>query len=411
MSECVVCGTSNDLTRTCNYCGKQVCSKHTLPEKHDCPATKVTDDSGKRFESNFEATIGETDDSSESAPNAMDKDKIRTYGSEKTDDTLDSSPAVRTKSDDSSNASTEGDVGTSRWKRGLSTIAGSLKGVGGRARSKLSFSRRSRTGYSNSKSYGWNRRRILGGVVTLASLGSTGWLATHNDGDIDETIEDLQDIPARLSTGGVSEDGSKTFAASENFDSVSWDVDLQSATLVVDLAENHEMDWFRVKAGGYWPEETVARVQTPAGKQQVEVDLLDQLVENDLPSGRWRLEAFEGPTSEEADSLGHVVWKVAGNAEFQGIPVVDTSNGEIEIVVENTGTAPVVIKEMQIDDYEPVAVGGFRLIAPEEEGKVGSIGTPFREGCIPESYELSVSGTPSTSTSMDISSTMGSENC
>lgn len=52
MTECHVCGTQ-DLTRSCQYCGKTVCTDHTLPEKHSCPALKIDDPETKHFESSF----------------------------------------------------------------------------------------------------------------------------------------------------------------------------------------------------------------------------------------------------------------------------------------------------------------------------------------------------------------------
>lgn len=101
MGKCSICGESDGLTRTCNYCGRKVCSSHTLPENHNCPSARPANKAGKHFESSFEATLDESSKSSrENSPKSMDKGKIRTYGTEKAVENLDSSPPVRTKSDD-----------------------------------------------------------------------------------------------------------------------------------------------------------------------------------------------------------------------------------------------------------------------------------------------------------------------
>jgi uncharacterized protein YkwD len=101
MGKCTVCGESDGLTRTCNYCRRKVCSSHTLPEKHNCSATRPANKAGKHFESAFDATLGESSESSkEDTPEPMDKGKIRTYGTEEAVENLDSSPAVQTKSDE-----------------------------------------------------------------------------------------------------------------------------------------------------------------------------------------------------------------------------------------------------------------------------------------------------------------------
>lgn len=101
MGQCSICGESDGLTRTCNYCGRKVCTSHTLPEKHNCPSTRPANKAGKHFESSFEATLGEDSKSSKgNSPKSMDKGKIRTYGTEKAVENLDSSPPVHTKSDE-----------------------------------------------------------------------------------------------------------------------------------------------------------------------------------------------------------------------------------------------------------------------------------------------------------------------
>lgn len=58
-SECVICGETPDVPRTCNHCSKSVCGDHLLPENHDCPALKTP--SGEEwFAEEFE-TFGETE--------------------------------------------------------------------------------------------------------------------------------------------------------------------------------------------------------------------------------------------------------------------------------------------------------------------------------------------------------------
>lgn len=36
MGECNKCGTEREMTNSCNYCGRNHCSKHRLPENHNC---------------------------------------------------------------------------------------------------------------------------------------------------------------------------------------------------------------------------------------------------------------------------------------------------------------------------------------------------------------------------------------
>lgn len=99
MGRCSVCGESDDLTRTCNYCGKEVCSSHILPEKHDCPEIRATNSTGKRFESAFDDSVADSTADS-SPPEPIENGKVRTYGTEEAVENLDSSPPVRTKSDE-----------------------------------------------------------------------------------------------------------------------------------------------------------------------------------------------------------------------------------------------------------------------------------------------------------------------
>lgn len=257
----------------------------------------------------------------------------------------------------------------------------------------------------------WTRRKLLTGVAGLAGLGSSGWLYRHNSSDLDETVEDVQDIPARLSTGGISSEGTKTFAASENFERVSWDVSLGSVKLVVNLQEDYSMDWFRVRAGEVLPETEVVKRRVPDMGTRVGIDMLDVFASTELPTGRWRLEAFEGPQTDDAKKLGYVVWEVAPNLEFEGVPTITRPGRGVEIDVKNTGNAPALVKKMTVSGYEPVPAGGFTLIAPGTTRRVNSIGTPFRDNCLPKSYTLSISGTPDSGASIDISSERRSEDC
>lgn len=409
MAECAICGDTDGLTRKCNYCGKTVCSSHTLPEKHNCPSTRAESNAGKHFESAFEATLDDSPDSTSDSPEPMEKGEVRTYGTGEAVDELDSSPPVETKSNDED---VDEELENIKRRKRLENLFGGLiapvRGAGGWVRSKLPGTNRSKRRYSP-RSRG-HRRKLLA-AVGLAGLGSSGWLYWHNDGDLGETVEDVRDVPARLSTGGVSSEGAKTFAASENFERVSWNATAGSVTLVVELQADHSMDWFRVRAGGLTPATEVATAETPSEKRRVEIDLLDAFANSNLPSGRWRLEAFEGPEANDARKLGHVVWETSPNLEFEGVPVINREDLSVEIGVKNTGNAPALVKEMTVSDYESVPVGGFALLPPGETGQVNSVGTPFRDHCTPESYTLSVSGTPDSGASIDISSSKMTQNC
>lgn len=97
MGHCSICGEFDDLAYSCNYCGREHCSKHRLPENHNCPEVRVFNSTGKRFESAFDDSVADSSPDS-SSPEPMDEGKIRTYGTEKTVENLDSSPPVQTKS-------------------------------------------------------------------------------------------------------------------------------------------------------------------------------------------------------------------------------------------------------------------------------------------------------------------------
>ena len=75
MVECSICGDIDHLSRECNYCGGTFCSKHTLPEKHNCPATRATSNAGKHFESTFEGTLG-TDSSKKSRSSSKRENRV-----------------------------------------------------------------------------------------------------------------------------------------------------------------------------------------------------------------------------------------------------------------------------------------------------------------------------------------------
>jgi len=115
--------------------------------------------------------------------------------------------------------------------------------------------------------------------------------------------------------------------------------------------------------------------------------------------------------TEDADVLGYVVWEVGSELELKGVPTIDTRDFTVEINVKNTGNAPVLVKEMFIDDLDSVPIGGFNFLTPDETGTVKSLGTPFREGCMPDSYTLKVSGTLSSGDYIDIANEMGDKDC
>lgn len=57
MGECSVCGKSNVLTRTCNYCGRTFCTAHTLPEKHECLGLENVGAFTKHLQSEIDAKL------------------------------------------------------------------------------------------------------------------------------------------------------------------------------------------------------------------------------------------------------------------------------------------------------------------------------------------------------------------
>lgn len=412
MGKCAACGTSDDLTRTCNYCGKEVCSSHILPEKHNCASVRPANNAGKHFESAFEATLGEANDPENDSPEPMDKGKVRTYGTAEAVENLDSSPPVETRPDDELDKELDQIRRRTRVKATLGRVTSPVRRFSRWTKSKFS---RSRT-----RTYGPKNRSRRKALLALgsASLLSTGWLSVHNGFDFEETVEDLAATPERLTTGGTNGEGAKAFAASENFERVSWGTSDQSAQLVVEIPKNHTMDWFHVEAsaslGSFRPlddKQMVVRQKAPTGGGEVRISLFDDFVENSLPSGKWRLVAHKGPVTEDADVLGYVVWEVGSELKLKGVPTIDTRDFTVEIGVENTGNAPVLVKEMFIDDLDPVPVGGFNFLTPGETGTVKSLGTPFREGCMPDSYTLEVTGTPSSGDYIDIASDMGDEDC
>lgn len=62
MGTCSVCGDDNVLTRSCNHCGREVCTNHTLPEKHDCPAVTHYGEGTKHLQSDIDAKLSNDDE-------------------------------------------------------------------------------------------------------------------------------------------------------------------------------------------------------------------------------------------------------------------------------------------------------------------------------------------------------------
>ncbi|PSQ53293.1 hypothetical protein BRD20_03705 [Halobacteriales archaeon SW_8_65_20] len=61
MPDCSVC-SADTLVRDCNLCGKSVCSEHTLPEKHQCPAVRNANRVGPDINrQNVDAVSGEVE--------------------------------------------------------------------------------------------------------------------------------------------------------------------------------------------------------------------------------------------------------------------------------------------------------------------------------------------------------------
>lgn len=78
---CSECGETGVLTRTCNHCQKEVCTSHTLPEKHNCPAVAHYGKGTKHLQSDLEARHDpdtETTHKQESELNTVENP--RTYG-------------------------------------------------------------------------------------------------------------------------------------------------------------------------------------------------------------------------------------------------------------------------------------------------------------------------------------------
>jgi len=57
MPNCDVCGKQVDLPYNCNECGGVHCSKHRLPENHDCPGLKNWGDPDGVFDSGFDDSV------------------------------------------------------------------------------------------------------------------------------------------------------------------------------------------------------------------------------------------------------------------------------------------------------------------------------------------------------------------
>lgn len=88
MGTCSVCN-EDGLTRNCNHCGREVCSTHTLPEKHNCPAIAHAGNDTKPLQSDINAKL-----SDETADANSSRDKSRTdSGDSRQPSNLDRSPA------------------------------------------------------------------------------------------------------------------------------------------------------------------------------------------------------------------------------------------------------------------------------------------------------------------------------
>ncbi|WP_128478600.1 CAP domain-containing protein [Halorussus pelagicus] len=180
MAGCAICGETDDLTRRCNYCGTEVCSSHTLPEKHNCPSTRAANDAGKHFESAFDATLGDSSDSASESPKAMDKSKIRTYGTEEAVEDLDSSPPVQTKSNDDKNIDKELNKikRRQRWNAIVGTVTDPLNRARRWTASKLpgrgNSTRSTGRGSSSVLSSLLSARFLLVVLISVATVGQLG---------------------------------------------------------------------------------------------------------------------------------------------------------------------------------------------------------------------------------------------
>ncbi|WP_135829376.1 AN1-type zinc finger protein [Halorussus halobius] len=95
MGRCYVCGDTDEFTRNCNYCGRETCSRHTLPEKHDCLALDASDQPivDDTAATRREASSSERDRQTIGATEAESTADQPTVGSSKQSD-IDSSPDV-----------------------------------------------------------------------------------------------------------------------------------------------------------------------------------------------------------------------------------------------------------------------------------------------------------------------------
>lgn len=71
MGECDVTGCSGDssIANSCSYCGNSYCSKHRLPEKHDCFGMAASNTLGPDFRGELDLT-GSTPDEQTSSDTA-----------------------------------------------------------------------------------------------------------------------------------------------------------------------------------------------------------------------------------------------------------------------------------------------------------------------------------------------------
>lgn len=72
MAECNVCGETG-LTRSCNQCGKTVCTSHILPENHNCIGVKSAKSLGPEFRQSESNSIGETRSSEEGSTSQSER--------------------------------------------------------------------------------------------------------------------------------------------------------------------------------------------------------------------------------------------------------------------------------------------------------------------------------------------------
>ncbi|AWB26790.1 rhomboid family intramembrane serine protease [Halococcoides cellulosivorans] len=63
MALCDECGAEENMPYQCRHCGGTFCASHRLPEAHDCPGLEDWGDPGGVFDSGFDDSVTETDQS------------------------------------------------------------------------------------------------------------------------------------------------------------------------------------------------------------------------------------------------------------------------------------------------------------------------------------------------------------